>query len=86
MSKTSKETAGGRKHRRCPVTRSSCVCLIPQPVFYVCCGSWCARCLGYVKPEFKAVKETGRRCEHGARSGECGDVECPFHVEVALEE
>jgi len=30
---------------------------------------------------FNRIVETGPRCDHGARRGACGDVDCPFHTD-----
>jgi len=30
---------------------------------------------------FSSVVESGNKCEHGARKGECGDVDCGHHVD-----
>lgn len=47
----SKVGAFGRQHRRCPVALVSCTCVVPESVFYACCGYWCSECKGHVKKE-----------------------------------
>lgn len=33
---------------------------------------------------FSEVAETGFRCDHDARRGECGDVDCVAHTEPEI--
>lgn len=47
--KGSSVVAFGRKHKKCPTALVSCVCMLPKPVYFVCCGYWCENCCGYVR-------------------------------------
>ena len=40
------QTERNARHAKCPRYTPACACLVPVPVFYVCCGYWCRECDG----------------------------------------